>query len=101
MVVKCAAILLFIVFAVVSFNADVFTADFWGTAQRNAVIMAANKTGLGSVARKVTQRILVMMRVFIGIEGASVMSNRAKKKSEVGSATILGLVVLLILYIGA
>lgn len=86
---------------VVSFNAGVFTADFWGTAQRNAVIMAANKTGLGSVAHKVTQCILVMMWVFIGIEGASVMSNRAKKKSEVGSATILGLVVLLILYIGA
>ena len=101
MVVKCAAILLFILFAVVSFNAGIFTADFWGTAQRNAVIMAANKTGLGSVAHQVTQCILVMMWVFIGIEGASVMSNRAKKKSEVGSATILGLVVLLVLYIGA
>ena len=65
-----------------SFNAGIFTADFWGTAQRNAVIMAANKTGLGSVAHQVTQCILVMMWVFIGIEGASVMSNRAKKKSE-------------------
>ncbi len=102
MVVKVATILIFIVFTIFSFNAGVFSADFWGTAARNATIIASgNKSGLGSVANQVTQCILVMMWVFIGIEGASVMSKRAQKKSEIGSATILGLVVLLVLYIGA
>lgn len=101
MVVKVVTILLFILFALFSFKAGVFTADFWGMAERNAVIMAANGVELGSVANQVVQCILIMMWVFIGIEGASVMSNRAKHKSEVGSATILGLIVLLVLYIGA
>lgn len=101
MVVKIASILLFIVFSIFAFNAGVFTADFWGTAARNATVMAANGAGLGSVANQVTQCILIMMWVFIGVEGASVMSGRAKRKSEVGSATIIGLFVLLALYIGA
>ncbi|MDY2788968.1 MAG: amino acid permease [Atopobium sp.] len=101
MVVKIASILLFVCFAVISFKAGIFTADFWGTAERNAVIMAANESGLGGVANQVTQCILIMMWVFIGIEGASVMSARARRKSEIGSATIVGLIVLLVLYIGA
>jgi arginine:ornithine antiporter/lysine permease len=101
MVVKVASILLFIVFTFFSFKAGVFTADFWGTAARNATVLAANGDGLGSVGTQVTNCILVMMWVFIGIEGASVMSKRARKKSEIGSATILGLVVLLVLYICA
>lgn len=101
MVVKVASILLFIVFCILSFNVGIFTADFWGTLERNVTIMAANGAPLGSAATQVTNCILVMMWVFIGIEGAAVMSKRAKKKSEVGTATILGLVVLLVLYIGA
>ena len=102
MVVKVATILLFIAFSIVSFRAGIFTADFWGTAERNAVLMAtAGGDGLGSVSNQVTQCILIMMWVFIGIEGASVMSNRARRRSEVGLATILGLVLLLALYVCA
>ena len=101
MVVKVVSILLFILFCIISFNAGIFTADFWGTMERNAVVMAANDVELGDVATQVTNCILIMMWVFIGIEGATVMSKRAAKKSEVGTATILGLVVLLVLYIGA
>lgn len=101
MVIKIASILLFIAFSCFAFNAGVFTADFWGTAARNATIIAANGVELGSVVNQVTQCILIMMWVFIGVEGASVMSGRAKRKSEVGSATIIGLIVLLTLYIGA
>ena len=49
MVVKVATILLFIAFSIVSFRAGIFTADFWGTAERNAVLMAAaGGDGLGS-----------------------------------------------------
>jgi arginine:ornithine antiporter/lysine permease len=107
MAVKVVTILLFIVFCCFCFNAGVFTADFWGNIYNNAVAAGSalplgdDAVDLGGVGSQVTNCILVMMWVFIGIEGATVMSARAKKKSDVGKATVLGLVVLLVLYIGA
>lgn len=102
MIVKVASILLFILFVAMAFNVVAFSGDFWGTAERNATIVASGaEGGLGGVSSQVTNCILIMMWVFIGIEGASVMSKRAKRRSEVGSATVVGLVVLLVLYIGA
>ena len=102
MIVKVASILLFILFVAMAFNVVAFSGDFWGTAERNATIIASGaEGGLGGVSSQVTNCILIMMWVFIGIEGASVMSKRAKRRSEVGSATVVGLVVLLVLYIGA
>lgn len=101
MVVKIASILLFVGFSLFCFKAGVFTADFWGTMERNAAIVSQNGVDLGSVKDQVVNCILIMMWMFIGIEGASVMSARAQKKSNVGTATVVGLVVLLVLYIGA
>lgn len=107
MIIKVASILLFIAFAAFSFKAGLFTEDFWGQASRNAVVMAeqaasgSKELGLGDIMNQVNNCFLIMMWVFIGIEGASVMSARAQKKSDVGKATILGLFVLLVLYIGA
>jgi arginine:ornithine antiporter/lysine permease len=43
--------------------------------------------------------MLVTLWAFIGIEGAVVMSKRAKKQSDVGKATILGFIGCLIIYI--
>lgn len=104
MIVKVASILLFIVFCIFMFNAGVFTEDFWGTMSRNATIMAAangNPDGLGDLSTQIINCLIAMMWVFIGIEGATVMSKRAERKTDVGKATILGLIILLILYIGA
>jgi len=107
MAVKIVTILIFIVFAAICFNAGIFTADFWGNVYNNAVAagqslpLGDDAVDLGSIPTQVTNCILVMMWVFIGIEGAAVMSARAQRKSDVGKATILGLVVLLVLYIGA
>ncbi|ACU93894.1 amino acid transporter [Cryptobacterium curtum DSM 15641] len=103
MVVKIASILLFILFAIFTFKAGIFTEDFWGTMGRNATVMMVSdgEVELGDVSTQVTNCILIMMWVFIGIEGATVMSKRAEKKSDVGKATIIGLIVLLVLYIGA
>ena len=42
---------------------------------------------------------MVMLWVFVGIEGASVVGSRAKKKSDVGKATILGIFGLIIVYV--
>ena len=101
MVVKVASILVFIGFCIISFNAGVFTADFWGTMERNVVLMNEAGVELGDLVTQVINCLLIMMWMFIGIEGACVMSARAERKSDVGKATIIGLLVLLILYIGA
>ncbi|MDR3505667.1 MAG: basic amino acid/polyamine antiporter [Acidocella sp.] len=64
-----------------------FTFDVWGHAQ-----------GLGSVFGQVKSTMLVTLWVFIGIEGAVVISDRARKMSQVGPATFIGLGVCTILY---
>ena len=67
----------------------VFTADFWG--QGNAE--------LGSVLTQVKSMMLVTVWVFIGIEGASVYSARAQKRSDVGKATLIGFIGVLALLV--
>ncbi len=103
MVAKVAALALFIVFGVVMFNAGVFTQDFWGQLYDNLVAMGQagpDAVALGSVGQQVVNCLIIMMWCFIGIEGASVLSSRAQKKSDAGKATVIGLVALLVIYIG-
>jgi arginine:ornithine antiporter/lysine permease len=101
MLIKVLSIVILIVFCIIGFNAGLFTADFWGRASANAAIMAQNGVELGSTATQAINCILIMMWLFIGIEGASVMSARARHRADVGRATVIGLVTLLVLYVGA
>ncbi len=104
MVCKVASIGVFILFALFMFNAGVLTADFWGNVYNNAVAMGqagSEAVGLGDIGKQVTNCLIIMMWAFIGIEGATVMSSRAQKKSDVGKATVIGLICLLLIYIGA
>ena len=104
MVCKVAAIAVFILFTLFLFNAGVFTADFWGTLQNNMAAMGElgpEALGLGSVGEQVKNCLIILMWTFVGIEGATVMSSRARKKSDVGKATIIGLICLLLIYICA
>lgn len=99
MTVKVISIVIFIAFAVLSFNFGVFTADFWGNVANNAAAATADAEGYGNIGIQALNCMLVMMWVFIGIEGANVMSKRAEKQSDVGKATIIGLVALLVMYV--
>lgn len=102
MVCKVASLGLFVAFTLFLFNFDVFTADFWGTLYNNMVAMGeAGAKGLGGVGNQIINCMIIMMWCFIGIEGAAVMSSRANKKSDVGKATVIGMVVLLLIYICA
>lgn len=83
-VAKVVPILTFIAVAAVAFKAGIFTADFWGG---NTTIDGA---GLGGTLDQVKNMMLVTVWVFIGIEGASVYSQRAHKRSDVGKATLIG-----------
>jgi len=79
-IAKIIPILVFILILLMAFKYDVFRANFWG--------------GVGmpdtSLVEQVRATMLVTVFVFLGIEGASVYSRHAKKRSDVGAATIIG-----------
>jgi arginine:ornithine antiporter/lysine permease len=81
-IAKIVPILVFIVILVFAFKADLFRTNFWG--------------GEGmpdkSLFAQIRATMLVTVFVFLGIEGASVYSRYAKKRSDVGAATVLGFV---------
>lgn len=87
-IAKIAPIVLFIGIAITAFKIDVFSLDFSG----------AQKTDLGSVMSQVKSTMLVTLWVFIGIEGASVVSARAERRQDIGTATMLGFFSCLAIY---
>ena len=93
---KLVPLFLFIVFMIVAFKLNVFTADFWGNVSDNLMNGAKNEA---SIWLQIKGCLMVMMWVFVGIEGASVLANRAKKRSDAQQATIIGLLCLLFIYI--
>ena len=104
MVCKVAAIAVTLIFGIFLFNAGIFTADFWGNVYNNAV--AAGQYGpdaapLGGVGTQIFNCMIIMMWCFVGIEGASVVSSRAARKTDVGKATLIGFICLMLIYVGA
>jgi len=87
--VKIIAILVFIAILTFSFKTDLFQANFWGGDAMAAL----------SLFEQVRATMLVTVFVFIGVEGASVYSRYAKKRKDVGFATILGFVAVLCLMV--
>lgn len=88
-VAKVVPLVLFIVMAALAFQVDVFTADFWG----------AGNLELGSVMDQVRGMMLVTVWVFIGIEGASIYSARARERKDIGKATVIGFFTVLLLLV--
>ncbi|OAN12227.1 arginine-ornithine antiporter [Exiguobacterium undae] len=87
-IAKLVPILIFILLVAIAFNVKTFNLDFWGEG-----------TELGSIFTQVKGTMLVTLWAFVGIEGAVVLSTRAKKRSDVGKATVMGLVGVLVIYI--
>ncbi|MFJ7314000.1 arginine-ornithine antiporter [Pseudomonas sp. NPDC098747] len=85
-VAKVVPLVLFVLIAVFAFKLDIFTADIWGI----------KNPDLGSVMNQVRNMMLVTVWVFIGIEGASIFSARAEKRSDVGKATVIGFITVLL-----
>ncbi|MDQ0150369.1 arginine:ornithine antiporter/lysine permease [Eubacterium multiforme] len=85
-IAKLVPIFVFIVAVIFAFHFDNFTFEFWGSPD------------LGSVIDQAKNTMLVTLWCFIGIEGAVVVSGRAKKQSDVGKATVIGLIGTLCIY---
>lgn len=79
-VAKVIPILVFIVIMLFSFRGDMFRGNFYGGGLE------------GNIFQQVKATMLVTVFVFIGIEGASVYSRYAQKRSDVGVATITGFI---------
>jgi arginine:ornithine antiporter / lysine permease len=79
-IAKLIPIVIFIALVSVVFDAKLFTASFWG----------GEELSFGGVFNQVRATMLVTVFVFIGVEGASVYSRYARKRSHVGLATLLG-----------
>lgn len=78
---------LFIVLAALAFNYQRFHFDFTGLA-------------LGTpVWQQVKDTMLITLWVFIGVEGAVVVSARARNKKDVGRATLLAVMAALVVYL--
>ncbi len=79
-VAKVVPILVFIVIAIIAFKADIFAANFWGDKHYSSA----------SVWHQAVGTMLITVFVFQGIEGASVYSRMARKREDVGRATVIG-----------
>lgn len=88
-IAKLAPILIFIIAAFAVFNFSTFSLDLW----------SAGTPALGDVMTQVKSTMLVTLWVFIGIEGASVVSARAANRADIGKATIIGFVTALVVYL--
>jgi arginine:ornithine antiporter/lysine permease len=77
-VAKVIPILVFILLCIFTLNLDVLRENLSGGA------------GVGSLFDQVNGTMLATVFVFLGVEGASVYSRYAKKREDVGRATVLG-----------
>jgi arginine:ornithine antiporter/lysine permease len=88
-VAKVVPIAIFIVVAAFAFEGEVFALNFLGS----------EDASFDSVASQVRNTMLVTVFVFVGVEGASVYSRHARRRGDVGVATVLGFLSVLALLV--
>lgn len=86
---KFGCIIFILIILAINVKAGYFTADFWGNMNQ----------GLPGTGSQISSCMLVTIWSFLGIEGAMMMSARAKRHSDVGKATMVGFLLALILYL--
>jgi arginine:ornithine antiporter/lysine permease len=87
-VAKVIPILVFIVIVAFYFSAGQFHANFWG----------GESASFSTLYSQVSNTMIITVFVFLGIEGASVYSRYAKRREDVGRATVLGFLSVLAIF---
>ena len=87
-IMKLSVIALIIIMLALNMKYDTLTADIWSFGE-----------GIGGITSQVKSTMLVTLWCFIGIEGAVVMSGRARRQSDVGKAGVFGFLAAWILYV--
>lgn len=84
-ILKIIPILVFIVVLLFAFDAGIFSNNFFSY-------------DLGSLSQQIKNTMIITTFVFLGIEGASVYSRYAKRREDVGRATVLGFLSVLAIF---
>jgi arginine:ornithine antiporter / lysine permease len=87
-VAKLVPLFLFVILLLFAFHWDKLSFDVWGT----------QNPALGDITKQLKSTMLVTLWVFVGIEGAVVISARAKNKKDVGKATLIGFMGAVLIY---
>lgn len=87
-IAKIIPLLVFLVLAIFALKPDVFVANLWG----------GEGASYGGLFEQVKATMLVTVFVFLGIEGASNYSRFAKRREDVGIATVTGFLGVLALF---
>lgn len=91
-IVKIVPLILFVIILAFVFSPAKFDFDFWGQ-------NIAERIKIGDLGDQIKSTMLVTLWAFIGIEGAVVMSKRARSANDVGKATLLGFIGCLVIYV--
>ncbi|MDE6683690.1 MAG: amino acid permease [Duncaniella sp.] len=86
--IKVVMLIFIITIFAIFFRCDLFDADIWGEA-----------TSLPDITGQVKSTMMVTLFCFFGVEGAVMMSARARRSSDVGKAGIAGFLISLVLYL--
>ncbi len=86
-VIKVLMLLFIVVIFSLFFKAELFDLDLFG-----------KLSSLGDLDRQIRDTMMITLFCFFGVEGAVMMSSRAKRSSDVGKAGIAGFVIALVLY---
>ena len=91
--VKIFPLVLFIGLAAYFFQADIFLTDWSGAG------IGGTQEADNSIMAQVKNTMLITLWVFTGIEGAAVLSKHARRRSDIGKATVIGVLITLALYV--
>ncbi|MDR0899639.1 MAG: basic amino acid/polyamine antiporter [Lactobacillaceae bacterium] len=98
-IAKLIPLFVFIVLAILLFKVNIFSEHFWMNLAGNASHLSFSKATPTGILNQVSSSLISLIWVFVGIEGAAMMADRARRKSDAAKATVFGLVALFILYV--
>lgn len=97
-IAKLVPLVLFVVLLGFLINYSQLLTNFWGDAPQ-IVSSVNNHAEPVSLMSQILAPMTVTLWAFIGVEGAVVLSGRAKNKKDVGKATLIGFIIALVIYI--
>jgi arginine:ornithine antiporter / lysine permease len=97
-IAKLVPLILFVFILGFLINYSQLFNNFWGT-DPQIMTSSAPQSAPASLMAQILAPMTVTLWAFIGVEGAVVLSGRAKKKSDVGKATLIGFILALVIYI--
>ncbi len=91
-IAKLVPLIAFVLIIGYFMNHQQFLTGFWGES------IVHSKATSGSLASQILSPMIVSLWAFIGVEGAVVLSDKARKESDIGKATLIGFVISLVIF---